>query len=398
MRAFLYLWLAACPNIRFNVRNKRLSLPSNTPASVRVVPAPREWKEPCAHTECSLHQLSPYIGKIKSSIAGELVERFTTPGQLVIDPFSGAGTIPLEAALRGRRVFGADISPYARILSRAKLCPPSSLKAALGQAETMLAVSQNLPTPDLRSVPIWVRNFFHPDTLREALKFASICRESGHEFLMACFLGVLHHQRPGFLSYPSSHLVPYLRDKKYPKHKFPEMYAYRELKPRLLAKVERSYKRFQRPLRTAKFDQCAVQDLELPKQFDALITSPPYMNALDYGRDNRLRLWFIDPSLAEPVDNDVTQRRRAFSEAIDSLATKVEAGLCRRGYCVFVVGEEFNRSFDAHPSEVVLATIKERAPSLRLKQIISDDIPDVRRTRRECKGVKTEHFLVFQRN
>lgn len=395
---FLYLWLAAGANIRGNVRIRRPKMIAEVKANVQVAIAPAAWKEPCAHTECSLHQLSPYIGKTKSSIAGALVERYSRRGELVIDPFAGAGTIPLEAALRGRRVFSADISPYARILSRAKLRPPASLEAALVQAETMLMLAHQLPSPDFRSVPMWVRSFFHPDTLRGALQFATVCRAPGNEFLMACFLGVLHHQRPGFLSYPSSHLVPYLRDKKFPRTKYPEMYAYRELKPRLMAKIQRSYKRFQRPMRGAQFDQCAVQDLELPARFDALITSPPYMNALDYGRDNRLRLWFIDPSLAEPVDNDVTQRRKAFCAAIDSLAIKVEDGLRRRGYCVFVVGEEFNRSFDAHPSEVVLATIRERAPSLRLRQIISDDIPDVRRTRHECKGVKTEHFLVFQRN
>lgn len=379
------------------MRNERLTLSPNVLAGVQVELAPHSWKESCATTECSLHQLSPYIGKIKSSIAGELVERFSMRGQLVVDPFAGAGTIPLEAALRGRRVFGADISPYARILSRAKLCPPASLETAVEEAEMALELAWSLPSPALRSVPEWVRNFFHPDTLCEALRFATVCRRPGREFLMACFLGVLHHQRPGFLSFPSSHLVPYLRDKKYPKAKFPEMYAYRELRPRLLAKIRRSYKRFQKPIGIAQFNQCAVQDLQLPERFDALITSPPYMNALDYGRDNRLRLWFIEPSLAESVDNDFTKRRQAFRTAIDSLATKVEAGLVKRGFCVFVVGEEFNRSFEAHPSEVVLATIAERAPSLRLRRIISDDIPDVRRTRRECKGVKTEHFLVFQR-
>jgi hypothetical protein len=122
------------------------------------------------------------------------------------------------------------------------------------------------------------------------------------------------------------------------------------------------------------------------------------MNALDYGRDNRLRLWFIDPNLAEPVDNDVTQRRKAFVEAITSLARKIEAGLRLKGYCVFVVGEEFKRSFDAHPSEVVVSILDEHAPSIRLRKIVTDDIPDVRRTRRECRGVKTEHFLIFQRN
>jgi SAM-dependent methyltransferase len=361
--------------------------------------APGRWSQSCANVECSLHQLSPYIGKIKSSIAGELVERYSTRGGLVVDPFAGAGTIPLEASLRGRRAFGADISPYARILSLAKLRPPQSLSIALESAERALVEARAIAKADLRSVPIWVRCFFHPDTLREALAFAKIARRPGNEFLLACFLGILHHQRPGFLSYPSSHLVPYLRNKKYPRDEFPAMYAYRELRPRLLAKVRRSFKRYENPLNgNAAFQQMPVEQLELPTQFDALITSPPYMNALDYGRDNRLRLWFIDPCLVQQVDNDVTQRRKAFMDAISSLAGKVESGLRRRGYCVFVVGEEFKRSFEAHPSEVVVAAMKRDAPSLRLREVVADNIPDIRRTRRECSGVKTEHFLIFQRN
>jgi len=371
----------------------------NCALMLRAQPAPTRWKKPCANAECSLHQLSPYIGKVKSSIAGELVEQYSRKGDLVVDPFAGAGTIPLEAAIRDRRAFAADISPYARILCHAKLSPPPSLDAALEAAERALVEARGLPEPDLRSVPQWVRRFFHPDTLREAVQFAGVGRRPGNEFVMANFLGILHHQRPGFLSFPSSHLVPYLRDKKYPRGKFPEMYSYRELRPRLIAKIRRSYKRFTRPPASGvTVRQSPVQALRLPAHFDALITSPPYMNALDYGRDNRLRLWFIDPSLAESVDNDVTQRRNAFVDAITNLAKKVESGLRLGGHCVFVVGEEFKRSFDAHPSEVVVSILNEHAPSIHLRKIIADDIPDVRRTRHECHGVKTEHFLIFRRN
>ncbi len=357
------------------------------------------WKASCAQTECTLHQLSPYIGKIKSSIAGELVERYSRTGDLVVDPFAGAGTIPFEAVVRDRHVLAADVSPYARILSKGKLSPPSSVEAALHLAEAALVEALEMPSPDLRSVPQWVRKFFHPGTLKEAIRFAEVGRRPGNEFLMSCFLGILHHQRPGFLSYPSSHLVPYLRDKKFPRSQFPELYEYRELRPRLIAKIRRSFKRFIPPRQQmANFEQTSVENLNVPNDFDALITSPPYMNALDYGRDNRLRLWFIDPCLAEPVDGDVTQRRKAFIGAITSLAEKIENRLRSFGYCVFIVGEEFKRSFDAHPSEVVVSIFKEKAPSVRLRRVITDDIPDVRRTRRECRGVKTEHFLIFQRN
>jgi hypothetical protein len=346
-----------------------------------------------------MHQLSPYIGKLKSTIAGDLVERFSRKSDLVVDPFSGAGTIPFEACLRGRRALGADISPYAKILSRAKLSAPRSLTAALNSAKKALTEATDVAAPDLRTVPKWVRRFFHPETLHEALKFACVCRRPGNEFLMACFLGILHHQRPGFLSYPSSHLVPYLRNKKFPRDEFPEMYSYRDLESRFFAKVERSYKRFeQRPkVGFARFEQTAVESLCMPPNVDALITSPPYMNALDYGRDNRLRLWFIDPSLALDSNTDITQRRQAFISAITSLASKVEVGLKRYGHCVFVVGEEFKRSYDAHPSEAVVDIMQQQAPSLSLRQIISDQIPDIRRARRECKGIKTENILVFQK-
>jgi Putative RNA methylase family UPF0020 len=156
----------------------------NCALMLRAQAAPTRWKKPCANAECSLHQLSPYIGKVKSSIAGELVEQYSRKGDLVVDPFAGAGTIPLEAAIRGRRAFAADISPYARILCHAKLSPPPSLDAALAAAERALVEAGDLPQPDLRSVPQWVRRFFHPETLREALRFAGVGRRPGNEF---CF-------------------------------------------------------------------------------------------------------------------------------------------------------------------------------------------------------------------
>jgi hypothetical protein len=284
-------------------------------AKVRFERAPGDWKCPCTHEECTLHQVAPYVGKLKSSIARSLVKRYSSGGDLVVDPFAGAGTIVLEAALAGRRAFGSDISPYAQVLSRAKLFPPRSLEKAVEDAEHALKEAARLSPADLRQVPSWVRAFFHPETLREAISFARVCRTPGRDFLMACFLGILHHQRPGFLSYPSSHLVPYVRDKKYPRRKFSEMYAYRPLRPRLIAKVTRVYERFLTPASRygLNFRRGTIENITLPDAFDALITSPPYMNALDYGRDNRLRLWFIDPALTFDVDNGVTRKREAFN-------------------------------------------------------------------------------------
>ncbi len=360
---------------------------------------PGHWQQSCVHSESTLHQLSPYIGKLKSSIASDLIRNYTKPGDIIVDPFAGSGTIPLEAALLGRRVYAADISPYAKILTTAKLSAPPSLEEALNLAGRALSRAARQPEPGLNNVPEWVRKFFHPKTLKESIQFASVARKKGNEFLMACFLGILHHERPGFLSFPASHLVPYLRDQKYPPDKFPKMYEYRELGPRLISKIRRAYKRkgdFQSNTEWV-FRQSKIENLSFPEIFDCLISSPPYMNTLDYGRDNRLRLWFIDPKGDRNTDNPVTKERKAFQQAISYLAKKVNLRLKRGGFCILIVGERISGSKPAHLSENICQIMAKKAPLLKLVSIIKDYIPDIRRSRKNCKATKSEHILVFQR-
>lgn len=64
----------------------------------------------------------------------------------------------------------------------------------------------------------------------------------------------------------------------------------------MLNKIERMYARVPKidptlPRMVLKED---TRKLSLSDEsIDAIISSPPYFDALDYGRDNRLRLWFL---------------------------------------------------------------------------------------------------------
>jgi len=107
-----------------------------------------------------MHQLSPYIGKIKSAIATHLILKYSKPGDLIVDPFSGSGTIPFEAILLNRKVFACDASPYASVLTKAKLFAPLTLTEAYEQAEKLFKEIEKTHDPDLRKVPLWVRKFF----------------------------------------------------------------------------------------------------------------------------------------------------------------------------------------------------------------------------------------------
>ena len=201
---------------------------TNPASRTAQVPAAPEiltcnWSGSALKSESTFHQLSPYIGKLKSSIAGSLISQFTKAGDLVYDPFSGSGTVALEAWAAGRNVVANDFSPYAALLTRAKLFPYRSLEDALKDIERLSAEAEQVRNKvDLRSVPAWVRRFFHPETLRETLAWTHVLQRHRRWFPLAALLGILHHQRPGFLSFPSSHTVPYLRVKAFPRAKFPE--------------------------------------------------------------------------------------------------------------------------------------------------------------------------------
>jgi len=314
--------------------------------------------------------------------------------------FCGSGTVPLEAARLGRRVFASDASIYAVTLTQGKLQAPLTSEAALTELEDLLQCVDALPMPDLHCVPQWVRAFFHPHTLKEALRFTAFLQRERKYFLLASMLGILHHQRPGFLSFPSSHLVPYLRSNKFPQAEYPDLYAYRPLAPRLRAKVARALKRppahalisFVTDIR-----QSSVESVNLPNGIDCVITSPPYMNALDYGRDNRLRLWFLGEPYLESLDRALTGFG-GYISAIHALAQQLQEKVRPGGYCVFVVGERTTRQGERFPSEVLTRIFAQHASALRLDHVIRDIIPDIRRSRRHLAGVRRENILVFQKD
>ena len=197
------------------------------------------WEGSALVAEGALHQLSPYIGKLKSSIAGSLIAQFSEPGDLLYDPYSGSGTVALEAWIAGRNVVANDLSPYAALLTRAKLFPYGSLDEAIDDLEALTDEADSVINHyiDLRRSPKWIREFFHPETLREVLAWSCILKRRRRWFLLASLMGILHHQRPGFLSYPSSHTVPYLRTKAFPPKRFPKLYGYRSVVERLEAKI-----------------------------------------------------------------------------------------------------------------------------------------------------------------
>lgn len=358
------------------------------------------WKDSATNTESKLHQLSPYIGKVKSSIAAALVAEFSDKGDIIYDPFAGSGTIPLEAWKAGRAAIANDWNPYASLLTEAKLFPYVSTEDALTDIESVSVEARNAALKvDLRAIPTWVRAFFHPETLRDVAGWASILRRQQLSFLLACLLGILHHQRPGFLSYPSSHTVPYLRSKKFPRNRFPRLYEYRSVRDRLEAKVKRALKSLP-PLDFRihrSCSSCNALQLVLRQKVDAIITSPPYMWQLDYGRDNRLRLWFLGCHSWKEIDNRVTPSEKDFLRLMRRCLTLWSSALSEKGRIVLVLGDSRCKETGKRLPDTVANLATSELGLYSTVYRYTDPIPNVRRVRRECRGNISETVLVLKK-
>ncbi len=364
----------------------------------------RLWRGSFNARESSLHQLSPYVGKLKSGMVRVLIRLYSKPGDRILDPFSGSGVVPLEAVLAGREALANDLSPYAYTVTRGKLEASGNEQQALAQARAVIEhVEREAPHEDVTHVPEWVRAFFHPQTLPEIVAAFRILKQEENFFLTACLLGILHHQRPGFLSYPASHLVPYLRRTKYPPEEYPGMYLYRDLRSRPLAKVGRAYRNpaFTAAWASRAYSVWQANAMDLPIEdgtIDTIISSPPYFGALDYARDNRLRLWFLGCDKWKDLDASLTASQKVYLPQMALCLKEMNRVLKRDSSCVLVLGDVEKDGKSRRTAEILGELAVEVSEGrFGVETMYNDLIPDERRSRRRTRTTKFERILVLRK-
>ena len=348
----------------------------------------------------TLDSLSPYVGKMRIDLTDWLIEHSASKNGYIYDPFSGSGTVLLEGWKNGFNVIGNDLNYYAYILAKGKLNPPKDLSTALCSIEVYNnIVNKKLDIDIVNSIPDWVKEFFHPQTLAEIKCWVNLLKNKEEWFFLACLLGILHHQRPGFLSYPASHGVPYLRDKKYPRGEFPEMYSYKNVYEKLSEKVKRVYKsipaldfQINRVVKHENSLDINLKDIRIA----TIITSPPYMKSLTYARDNRLRLWFLGVEDWNELEKKISPDRMAFYKLMLGCFQKWSNLQTCGDKCILVIGDiEVNYANKKCRLPDVLVDLAQ--PYYRYIESFEDPIPYIKRVNKGISKIKTEKILVLER-
>src|SRR6187401_3654882 len=82
-----------------------------------------EWKDQQRLWGHAFHPMCSYLASFPAALTHAFIARYSRPGNVVLDPFSGRGTAPLQALAEGRIGVGNDLNPLAQILTAAKVEP-----------------------------------------------------------------------------------------------------------------------------------------------------------------------------------------------------------------------------------------------------------------------------------
>ena len=253
----------------------------------------RNWGHPW-HSLCSYH------GKLKPAIAHFLVNQFTKPGDIILDPLCGVGTIPLEACLQGSIGIGNDLSELAYVVTKAKLEKPSpddclavldSLGNYINSEKESAVIERDIELYKDFGFNGKLPTYFHPDTYREILsarryfvpKIKSTITSS-EAMIFSCLLHILHGNRPYALSRNSHPLTPYA-----PKGDFIYKSVIEHIKDKLLLSFDKgSFERYISG-KAIYGDYSDLVNKEL--SIDAIICSPPFADSIRFYMQNWMRLW-----------------------------------------------------------------------------------------------------------
>lgn len=248
----------------------------------------RNWGHPW-HSLCSYH------GKLKPAVAYFLISYFTKPGDVVLDPLCGVGTIPFEAALQGRIGIGNDLSEMAYCVSKAKLEKPER-KSVDWEIESLdFYIKDYIKDKSFEDMPYRdfglnhkLEEYFDKDTYCEIIAARNYFIDSLDDLspekamVFSALLHILHGNRPYALSRTSHPLTPYA-----PRGEF----VYKNVIEHIKAKINLSYSctNFENYVR-GKCIWGSFENLDNINA-DAIITSPPFANSIRFYSQNWMRLW-----------------------------------------------------------------------------------------------------------
>lgn len=373
-----------------------------------------EWQNVSKRWGHAFHAMCSYMAMFPPRLPHYFIEKFTRPGDVVLDPFCGRGTTPLQACVTDRIGIGVDLNPLAYTLTRAKVQPPDrdQLEERLRDLESDLFFSD----PD--DEPEQIRMLFHPSTLRQLVFLKQVLDPSDpcDAFISATILGILHgassrdQTRSSFLSIsmPNTFSMSPNYIRKYIDEKGLKQIPV-DVFTALRGKFDRLFAHEPPDLHGFAYRDSIENLTRLPnphlrkRRVQLVVSSPPYLRVVRYGLYNWIRLWFLDED-ADVLDDNLAQYKRLeeylvfMRRALSRIYTVLQPG----GVCCLVVGDVVSRK---SPEAISLADeiwkrLRDSHSRFKKYDIVEDILPEKQKVSKiwgdkKGKATQVDRILVI---
>lgn len=394
-----------------------------------------EYKQHSYRDFSKIHQMTAYLAMFPPNLPHYFIDKFSNVGELVFDPFSGRGTTAFEACRMGRIGIGNDLNPLAICLTKSKVNIPTNKQdifKRLKELERQYKPS-NINIKDISSD---IKMLYDESTTLPQLVFLKQNLNKTHKvdiFILGILTGLMHgkHRKDGTSIYCSidmpntfSMSPNYVRNFiKTHNLKKPKQNVFDLLKQRikhLLQEQDDVLKNLSQYKKGFCFETDAIESSDkVAKKYrqnsiSLIITSPPYLKNIHYGKYNWIRLWLLDEDTKQ-VDSNVsiyqkTQKIKGikdnlpfekYAQYMQNLFNSWHKILKPKSNAFVVIGDVE----DINLANKTWEYIKQNGGcKLKLKQIIDDDIESngVRKVTRiwgqkKGKATKIDRILHLQK-
>ncbi len=261
-----------------------------------------DWDFHDEDTQQHFHALHPYPARFVPQIPRKAILKWSSPNDVVLDPFCGCGTTILESILLGRPAIGIDNNAVATLVSRAKVVNYSSedlsvlTKFVEKLDDSISKIKSGVPLPDYKNVNYW----FDDNALNELGRLKSVIKqlpENPRLLALAVFSSIIVR-----VSNQDSN-TRYTRIEK----TFQPKSAIKSFKNRLTNAIGRLREIIELPKADATIYCKDGRDLDFiaDKSVTLIVTSPPYINAYDYHKYHRHRIHWIEGDVSLARDTEI---------------------------------------------------------------------------------------------
>ncbi|MFW9966273.1 MAG: DNA methyltransferase [Candidatus Thorarchaeota archaeon] len=314
------------------------------------------------------HGIHKFPAKFFPELPRYLIKHYSEPGQTILDPMCGSGTVILEAMLSNRTGVGIDIDPIARLITKVKTTPIERNLLVSATDELIQLIHKRRSA---KESTYFIPEFNYRDTWfkRFVLRELALIRESIHTVVEAEEDDKSRQDLLDFLKIVFSSIIrdvsnadPHCTRTVIRKNQVKKITS-----GEVIAKFSNALSK-QVQAMIAFSDICGsagIGTVQLPKgtamqtglndcSVDLAVTSPPYINAVDYPRTHQLEMYWLGLVEDGPLSNmkrkyigtetvykdEYIRLRTSGFDSLDPLLRKIYNEDPRRSYIAFKFFED----------------------------------------------------------